>query len=61
MKVMGGGEGSEEQRLAVIAPEKFAAAPSEPLLLTDEQFLTETGAAPLVFLPLLEQPGIVED
>ncbi len=27
---------------------------------TYEQFLTETGAGPLVFLPLLEQLGIVK-
>lgn len=51
---------TREQRLAVIPPEKFAAPASEPLVITDEHFLTETGAGPLVFLPLLEQLGIVE-
>jgi len=51
---------TRQQRLAVIPPEKFSAPCSESLLVTDEQFLTETGAGPLVFLPLLEQLGIVK-
>jgi hypothetical protein len=51
---------TRQQRLAVIPPEKWAAPSSEPLLVTDEQFLTETGAGPLMFLPLLEQLGIVK-
>ena len=51
---------TRQQRLAVIPPEKFSAPLSEPWVLTDEQFLTETGAGPLVFLPLLEQLGIVQ-
>ncbi len=50
---------TRQQRLAVNPPEKFSAPASESLLVTDEQFLTETGAGPLVFLPLLEQLGIV--
>jgi transposase len=51
---------TRQQRLAVMPPEKFSAPASEPLVLTDEQFLTETGAGPLVFLPVLEQLGIVK-
>jgi hypothetical protein len=51
---------TRQQRLAVNPPEKFSAPSSESLLVTDEQFLTETGAGPLVFLPLLEQLGIVK-
>jgi hypothetical protein len=51
---------TRQQRLTVIPPEKFSAPSSESLLLTDEQFLTETGAGPLLFLPLLEQLGIVK-
>ncbi|MCP4934073.1 MAG: MerR family transcriptional regulator, partial [bacterium] len=51
---------TRQQRLAVNSPEKFSAPSSESLLVTDEQFLTETGAGPLVFLPLLEQLGIVK-
>jgi len=51
---------TRQQRLAVIPPEKLSAPSSESLLVTDEQFLTETGAGPLVFLPLLEQLGIVK-
>jgi len=50
---------TRQQRLAVNPPEKFSAPVSESLPITDEQFLTETGAGPLVFLPLLEQLGIV--
>ncbi|MCP4876924.1 MAG: transposase, partial [Gammaproteobacteria bacterium] len=41
-------------------PQKLSAPSSESLRVTDEQFLTETGAGPLVFLPLLEQLGIVK-
>jgi hypothetical protein len=51
---------TRQQRLAVNPPEKFSAPSSESLLVTDEQFLTETSAGPLVFLPLLEQLGIVK-
>ena len=51
---------TRQQRLAVTLPEKLSAPCSESLLVTDEQFLTETGAGPLVFLPLLEQLGIVK-
>ena len=50
---------TRQQRLAVSPPEKLSAPSSESLRVTDEQFLTETGAGPLVFLPLLEQLGIV--
>jgi len=44
----------------VTPPHKLLAPPSEALLVTDEQFLTETGAGPVVFLPLGEQLGIVK-
>jgi transposase len=51
---------TRQQRLAVSPPQKLSAPSSESLRVTDEQFLTETGAGPLVFLPLLEQLGIVK-
>ena len=50
---------TRQQRLAIIPPPKLPTLQSESLQGADEQFTTETGAGPLVFLPLLEQLGIV--
>jgi hypothetical protein len=49
-----------KERLAVALPSKLEAPKSIPLELTDEEFSTEMGAGPLVFLPLLENLGIVK-
>jgi hypothetical protein len=51
---------TRQQRLVALPPEKLPAPASESLSIAEEQFLTETGAGPLVFLPLLEQLGIVK-
>ncbi len=51
---------TRQQRLEILPPPKLPALHSESLSVVDEQFTTETGAGPLVFLPLLEQLGIVE-
>jgi hypothetical protein len=51
---------TRKERLAVALPSKLEAPKSIPLELTDEEFSTEMGAGPLVFLPLLENLGIVK-
>ncbi len=48
------------ERLAVSVPEKIEAPKSVSLELTDEKFITERGAGPLVFLPLMEKLGLAE-
>ncbi|MCP3945056.1 MAG: hypothetical protein GY710_26760, partial [Desulfobacteraceae bacterium] len=50
---------TRRQRLAVRLPEKIEAPHCVSLEITDEEFTTETGAGPLVFLPLLEDLGII--
>jgi transposase len=48
------------ERLSISLPGKIRAPKSVPLETADEEFTTECGAGPLVFLPLLEKLGIVE-
>ena len=48
------------ERLAVSVPGKIDAPKSVSLELTDEKFVTEHGAGPLVFLPLMEKLGVAE-
>jgi hypothetical protein len=48
------------QRLVVTMPEKLKAPKTTSLEILDEEFTTETGAGPLVFLPLLEELRIIE-
>ena len=48
------------ERLAVSVPEKIEAPKSVSLELTAEKFITEHGAGPLVFLPLIEKLGVAE-
>jgi hypothetical protein len=47
------------ERAATAAPPRIEAPESAPLVWRDETFSTEQGGGPLVFLPLLEQLGIV--
>jgi hypothetical protein len=51
---------SRKERLSVALPEKLKPPRSIKLELVDEEFVTEIGAGPLVFLPLLENLGIVD-
>jgi len=50
---------TRRQRLEVTLPQKLQAPQCTPLEITDEEFTTEKGVGPLVFLPLLEKLGIV--
>ena len=50
---------TRQERLEVSIPRKLQAPPSMPLEIGKEQFTTEQGAGPLVFLPLIEKLGIV--
>lgn len=47
------------ERLRDKLPAKLQAPQCVPLELTDEEFTTEKGAGPLIFLPLLEKLGII--
>jgi hypothetical protein len=51
---------TRRERLAVSMPSKHKAPKSATLEMVNEEFSTELGAGPLVFLPLLEELGIVE-
>jgi hypothetical protein len=51
---------TRQQRLDMHPPDKYQAPQSQALTLRDEEFTTETGAGALIFLPLLEQLGIVQ-
>ena len=51
---------TRQERLAVKIPPKVEAPQSVSLELKNEEFTTEKGAAPLLFLPLLENLGIVK-
>ncbi len=48
------------QKLAVTLPKKLKSPRSEAWKPTEEEFITETGAGPLIFLPLIEKLGVVE-
>ncbi|MBW2005787.1 MAG: transposase [Deltaproteobacteria bacterium] len=50
---------TRRERLAIALPSKLEAPKSISLELRDEEFSTEMGAGPLIFLPLLENLGIV--
>ena len=51
---------TRKQRLAISLPSKFQAPKSVPLEITNQEFTTETGVGPLIFLPLIEKLGIVK-
>jgi len=48
------------QRLEAGIPGKIKPPQSEPLDIIDEEFSTEKGVGPLIFLPLIEQMGIIK-
>jgi len=50
---------TRSERLSIKLPAKIEAPPSVPLELVDEEFSTEKGAAPLIFLPLIEKLNII--
>lgn len=50
---------SVKERMAAVVPPKIEAPICAPLEFCDENFFTENGAGPLVFLPLIERLGIV--
>jgi len=51
---------TRKERLSVLSPKKFQAPKSMALEPANQEFSTETGAGPLIFLPLIEKLGIVE-
>lgn len=51
---------TRQERLSVTIPKKIDAPRSVSLEVKDEDFNTEIGAGPLVFLPLLEELGIID-
>lgn len=51
---------TKKERLNVTLPAKIKAPKCVPLEVVDEEFSTELGAGPLVFLPLLQETGIVK-
>ena len=51
---------TRQERLSVAIPKKIDAPRSISLEIRDEEFSTEIGAGPLVFLPLLEELGIID-
>jgi len=50
---------TRDERAAAAVPPRIEAPETAPLVWRHETFTTEQGGAPLVFLPLLEQLGIV--
>ena len=51
---------TRRERLAIAVPLKMEAPRSVSLKLRDEEFSTELGAGPLIFLPLIENSGIIK-
>ncbi|MBF0134242.1 MAG: transposase [Magnetococcales bacterium] len=51
---------TRQQRLAITLPKKFQAPKSVTLDLVNQEFTTETGVGPIIFMPLIEKLGIVE-
>jgi hypothetical protein len=51
---------THEERLKTQIPDSLQAPKSTALIIRDEIFTTEMNAGPLVFLPLLEDLGIIE-
>ena len=51
---------TRSERIDVVLPSKLVPPKSETLELIDEEFTTESAAGPLVFLPLLENLGIID-
>jgi len=51
---------TRRERMAVTVPEKIKAPEVAPLEVHDEEFSTERGAGPLIFLPLIATQGIVD-
>jgi transposase len=51
---------TRQERNAVLPPKKIKAPKTERLEISNETFHTETGAGPLIFLPLIENLGITE-
>jgi len=50
---------TQQERQLVQIPKKIAAPMCKALEIRDEEFSTERGAAPLIFLPLIEELGII--
>lgn len=51
---------TRKERMITAASSKFEAPKSICLKIVDEEFTTEIGAGPLIFLPLLEETGIID-
>ncbi len=51
---------TRKQRMEVTLPKKIQAPRSKTLEITNQEFTTETGVGPLIFLPLIEKLGIVD-
>lgn len=51
---------TRNERQTISLPQKLKTPRSTPLELKDEEFTSEIGAGPLIFLPLLEEFGIIE-
>ncbi len=47
------------EKISTTIPAKISPPICRPLILTDQSFSTEKGAGPLIFLPLIEELGIV--
>lgn len=50
---------TRKERLSLKIPAKLEAPICAPLTITKEEFSTETGAGPLIFLPLIERLGLI--
>jgi len=48
------------ERISTILPEKIKAPATQTITLEDQSFLTEKGAGPLIFLPLIEKLKIID-
>jgi transposase len=51
---------TRNEKISVEIPSIIEAAKSIPLEIINEEFTTEKGAGPLIFLPLIEELGIIE-
>lgn len=51
---------TRDERLSVQIPKKLEVPQSVPIEIIDEEFSTEKGAGPLIFLPLIEKIGIID-
>ena len=51
---------TRKERLSAQIPDKITAPQSQPLDYENEEFSTEKGVGPLIFLPLIEEIGLIE-